>query len=383
MKIQKILKVLLLIVLVAVIRADDIDEEDFDEVELTSTEPANEEPTQNLTNSGEGNGTQNGDSNNANVDTINEPLAPELEELETTIFSNGKKVGKGLLQLKSMKDSIASLAQAGTDLDKYSISHRGVVFKNFVSLDEESANFMLRINDEFTICPYRYLRTDFECVSDTFLGFSCGTVCKKGKNDDDFLSEIHFTFGYCCTGLEESQLMAVESTVELLINAHKEILSEKIRKAEDAITNFQQYNELHTQSVNNQNEASKIPELEAKYSEKQAECDIREKDFETAKADYENEQAIVNKNKDEINVLNSEVRSLSARKQALEQEQIQVRSQTLSHESRVNRMKEFEEDIEAAFQVVRQTIDPNFFDGRNCFVNGNVDQFCLDRLNRC
>jgi hypothetical protein len=264
---------------------------------------------------------------------------------------------------------------------EYSPALRGILFENFAIIDESVKNILVSITDTRSIIPYRYLKTDFQCTTDPFLGHSCVTFFKKGNNEGDFQCQIAFTFGYCNEGLNENVLKSIESSVEILVQAHKDLLATTLRKVQESAEGFAYFNKLYDDAVNKLDKTAEIATLQIKADSKESECTDLQKQYDTVKATYENESATFDENKSKINELESEIQSLSFKKQALETEQIDRNDDKTTHEQRVKNMETYDKNIDAALQLILKSVDPNFFDGVDCFKNGAFDSNCTKKLN--
>lgn len=306
-----------------------------------------------------------------------------LDTVQVFLFANGIKVAKGIIELKQMIDSISTLSKLGTDLDQYAIAHRGVFLTNVVVYSKQDADIIIqKVTEKISIIPYRYIKTDLDCSSDPFLGYSCLTFFKKGSKTEDYGVNLAFTFGYCQEGMDITQVKNIETTIELLTTSNKAMLAEKIKSADDAAQQYVYYNKLYDDAVSKRDFASQIPGLQKQLDDKNVECGNLQKTYTAAQSNYENELQTYNDNKAQITTLTNDINSLTAKKSALETEQISRNNSKVTFETRTQHAKELAEDISAAFQLLVKTIDPQMFNGNECFDGEKISQDCLDILNQ-
>lgn len=306
-----------------------------------------------------------------------------LEFVDTQFFAGDVKFASGKIDLKNMADSIKTLADIGSDLDKYDIPHRGVVLNNVVIKNADiSSNILLKVNESSYIIPYRYLRSNLDCIADPFLGYACTTFFKRGADATDYSSNLTFSFGSCQTGLDFEQVRNVETVVELLTTSHKNMLASKIQAADEAAQQYDYYNQLYDDAVSKKNFAEEIPQMKLKLTAKNNECDQKEAEFNQAKSAYDNEKNKFESNLDRIGQLNNQISTFTAQKAALENEQIQKKNSAKTYEDRVAEASALKAEIQRGINVILADIDPNFFNQINCVTDSGINQACIDILNR-
>jgi hypothetical protein len=306
-----------------------------------------------------------------------------LDVIDTQFFAGEVKFASGKIALKQMADSIKLLADIGSDLDKYDIPHRGVIVTNVdIKNQEVASNILLKVNDSTFIIPYRYLRSNLDCIADPFLGYACSSFFKKGADSSDYTTNITFSFGACQAGLDFEQVRNIETVVELLTTSHKNMLASKIQAADEAAQQYDYYNKLYDDAVSKKNFAEQIPEMKTKLQSKNSECDQKEAEYNQAKANYDAEKAKFESNLDKIGQLNNQISTFTAQKAALENEQIQKKNSAKTYEDRVAEAQSLRAEIQRGINVIINDVDPNFFNGVNCVTDAGINQFCIDLLNK-
>jgi len=367
---NKLLKFILfgLLILLVLVKADETSQEDKEEIE-NDQEDKEESSEENKEESNE----EEDDKIDVNVDAVT-----------VYIFSNGKKIAYGTLNVKGMEESIENIQAIGTDLDQYEVAHRGIIFDDMTILYEEADKIVsVDPNDsDFYTISYQYLPNEWDKVDDPFLGFALQGKFSKGDSADAYSTELSFTFGHCDDDFNSSSLDQVKALFEVLIAAHKDMIKDKQGAAKDSCASYTTYSALYDEAVTKRDFAEEIPTLESKLDNKNNECDQKQRDYDSAKADLDNEQAIVNANKQKINVLSNEITQLNSEKSALDKEQIDRNNKNITHEARIANANSYKNTVKNAIKQIL-AVDPNFFDGRTCFneSTGAFDSFCINRLN--
>jgi len=313
----------------------------------------------------------------------------KLESAKAYVFSNGIKVGKGIIDIKQMSESIARIKPMGTDLLEYETAHRGIIIKNIEIINEEVNEIVVKQdgkeNEQIYIIPYRFLSQKFECEEDSFFGYYCTGLFRTGSEDEDFKSDIALTFGHCAPGMNRQELNSLQSIIEILTTAHKEILSNKVVSTQKAAEEYNYYSDLFESfSTKNEHKESSevISELDKKIDAKNVECESLKKEYEAAKKDYENHENVVLENKEKLGILNSELEQLLDKKAAYEKTQIDRRNASKNAVDRQKKADELKQVIIDALNSIKNNVDPSFF-GRDCLnEKGEFDPVCLDRLNK-
>jgi hypothetical protein len=313
----------------------------------------------------------------------------KLESAKAYIFSNGIKVGKGIIDIKQMSGSITRIKPMGTDLEEYEAAHRGIIIRNIEIINEEVNKIVVKqdgkADEQLYIIPYRFLSQKFECEEDSFFGFYCTGLFRIGSEDDDFKSELALTFGHCAAGMNRQELNSLQSIIQLLTTAHKEILTDKVISTQKAAEEYNYYSDLFESfSTKNEHKDSTevISELDKKIDVKNVECEALKKEYDTSKKEYENHENIVFEDKEKLGVLNSELEQLQDKKAAYEKTQIDRRNASKSSLDRQKKADELKQVIIQALHSIKNNVDPDFFD-RDCLnEKGDFDPVCLERLNK-
>lgn len=322
-------------------------------------------------------------SSDSEIDIIKKTV---LEEVDILIFSNNKKIAKASLQLSTIIESTTTLSDIGSDIDSYEVAHRGIVLRDVNIFDETIASKVFNnATNSTTIIPYRFLRSDITCNKDNFLGYSCSAFFKSGPADTDFSTTLYFTFGFCNSKFNSSQMRNFESSVELLIKNHKQVLAEKIRQSQVSAQEYSSYSKLYEDAVSKKNFASQIPEVQEQYDAKTKECEGIKTTYDTATSEYEKKKAVYDENLVQINNYNNEINTLTSNKKSLESAQIARATDTSSYEDKEKNAEEIKKQIIELMGIIKSYIDPNFFSSVNndCFdSNKNFKTECTTLLNR-
>jgi hypothetical protein len=305
------------------------------------------------------------------------------DSVNVVLFSESLKVAKATINMKGLISSLRTLVKSGTDLERYDIGQRGVLLTNveFKTTDETSKLIFENIDASNWIIPYRFIRSSLDCSNDAFLGLSCTTYFKRGSKTEDFGTTLAFTFGIQA-GLSEVMVRNVETVIELLTKAHKEMLSDKIKATDEAAKEFTYYNKLYSDAVDKRDFAAQIPELNRQLAAKNSELLNKENVFKNSKIDFETEQAAFDATRARLAVLTNEINSLTQRKTSLETEQATRNSAKRSFEERQALANDKKLDITEAIQVMLSAVDPNILNGLNCFNGNDFNNECLNALNR-